>query len=122
MGLDIEEFSDRSIAIGKGINRLCDDLYAATEGDIPAEEVGGLLATGERKMALFEEPLADTTGGMRDGLRKKYADYIEDIGHAQGAGSWQCLMRVRHPLSALPRVRRPADERDVLHARVPWAR
>jgi hypothetical protein len=37
MGMDIEAFSDHSNEIGKGINRLCDDLYAATEDEISLE-------------------------------------------------------------------------------------
>lgn|GEM_PF-1055328 len=79
MGMDIEEYSDRSIAIGKGINRLCDDLYAAAEENLPAEEVKALLLAGEQKVAMFEKLLADTSGGMQEGLKKKYEDYIEDI-------------------------------------------
>lgn len=79
MGMDIEEFSDRSFEIGKGINRLCDDLYAATEEDVTLEDVNELLDAGEKKIELFEKLLSETTGGMRDGLQKKYADYIEDI-------------------------------------------
>jgi hypothetical protein len=34
---------------------------------------------GEKKIALFEKLLSETTGGMRDGLQKKNEDYTEDI-------------------------------------------
>lgn len=79
MGMDIEEFSDRSSEIGKGINWLCDELYAATEDEVSLEDVNDLLVAGEKKIALFDKLLSETTGGMHDGLQKKYEDYIEDI-------------------------------------------
>lgn len=31
--MEIEEFSERIIALGKGLNALCDDLYSATQGE-----------------------------------------------------------------------------------------
>lgn len=79
MGMDIDEYSDRSIALGKGLNTLVGDLYAAIEDEISVDEVAELLKAGRKKIEMYEKLSAETTGGMHEGLKKKYADYIESI-------------------------------------------
>lgn len=79
MGMDIDEYSDRSIAIGKGLMGICDYLYAAIEDKISTDELNSLLERGKRKIELFESLSAETTGGMREGLHKKYGDYMVRI-------------------------------------------
>lgn len=72
--MDIKEYSDRSIAIGRGLNTLCGDLYAAIDDKISLDEVNDLLSVGEEKIAMFEALSAHTKDGMREGLHKKYED------------------------------------------------
>lgn len=79
MGMDIDEYSARSNEIGADLNDVCGGLYAAIDDDVSLEEVQALLDAGEKKIQLFESLLAETTGGMREGLHKGYIDEIEAI-------------------------------------------
>lgn len=79
MGMESGLYKDRSLEIARDLNGLCGDLYAAIDEDVPVGEVYDLIAASEKKIALFESLLADTTGGLHDGLPKKYGDEIEAI-------------------------------------------
>lgn len=79
MGMDIDEYSDRSIEIGEDLMGLCGDMYAAIDEKLPLDEVNDLLKVGEKKMQLFEKLSAETSGGMREGLHKQYESYMKKI-------------------------------------------
>lgn len=79
MSMDIDDFSDRMMEIGKGLNTLSGNMYAAIEEDISAEEVKNLLAAANKKIELFEKLSAEVTGGMLEELKGTYGDFIERI-------------------------------------------
>ena len=79
MGMDIDDFSDRMMEIGKGLNALSGNMYAAIEDDISVEEVKNLLAAANKKIELFEKLSAEVTGGMHGELKETYGDFIERV-------------------------------------------
>jgi hypothetical protein len=79
MGMDIDDFSDRMMEIGKGLNALSGNMYAAIEDDVSIEEVKSLLTIANKKIELFEKLSAEVTGGMHDELQGTYGDFIERI-------------------------------------------
>ncbi|HWV15434.1 MAG TPA: hypothetical protein VN030_08370 [Cellvibrio sp.] len=79
MSMDIDEYSDRSIAIGRGLLTLCGDLYEATQEDFSLEEIQRLLLQGKDKVELFNSLVAETSGHKREEAKKSYGDYIESI-------------------------------------------
>lgn len=78
-GIDIDEYSDCLVAIGKGLLPLCGDLYAAIEDEISLAELNNLLLEGERKIELYEDLLAKTTKAKHAEVIKKFSEYIEQI-------------------------------------------
>lgn len=78
-GMDIEEYSDRSMAIGKGLKDLCGDLYSAMEDKIALSEVDNLIAAGEEKIQLFNKLLSETTNELHDEVITSYGRGIDKI-------------------------------------------
>jgi hypothetical protein len=79
MGMDIDEYSDRSLEIGEDLMELCGDMYAAIDEKVPLDDVNTLLKAGSKKIELFEKLSVETSGGMREGLHKKYESYMKKI-------------------------------------------
>lgn len=77
--MDIDEYSDRSLEIGEDLLEICGDMYAAITETVPLEEVNALLTAGSKKIELFEKLSSETSGGMKEGLHKKYESYMKKI-------------------------------------------
>ncbi|WP_445456712.1 hypothetical protein [Flavobacterium sp. HNIBRBA15423] len=79
--MTIDEFQDRSVKLGQGLQRLLDDMYAAIDEDTPLDEVHKLLERANHKIKQFENLYSESSEVWQQNLRKGYLELIEE---AQG--------------------------------------
>lgn len=77
--MDGNEYNERSLALGTGLNSLVNNLCDATDEEATIEEVTKLLNAAEKKIEMYEKLLAETSGKMHDKLKEKYEEQIEII-------------------------------------------
>ena len=78
MAMDIEEFRELILELGEGLNSLCDDLYAATQEPLNANDEQELINQGKSKIATYENLLNATSGGMKEEVEGQ-RHFIEEI-------------------------------------------
>ncbi|MDR7212079.1 hypothetical protein [Flavobacterium piscis] len=76
--MDIDEFQDRSLQVGRGFHSLLDDMYAAIDEDAPLDEVTKLLERADHKIEQYEKLYSESSEVWQEGLRKKYLELIEE--------------------------------------------
>lgn len=78
MVMDSMKFGELVEKLLSDMNKLCDDLYAATEDKPPQEELAALIELGKRKIADYENLLEQVTGGKREQVMS-YSSFIDEV-------------------------------------------
>lgn len=77
--MDMEIFSDRSLEVAMGIQKLADALYEATQEEITKEQAQEIISRGYHKINQYNNLVNESAGGRRQGLIDKHGSFIEEI-------------------------------------------
>lgn len=75
--MNIDEYKERSLEVGKGLHDLLNNLYDAIDEDAPLEKVHIVLDTATKKIGQYELLYSESSEVWKEGLKKKYADEIK---------------------------------------------
>ncbi|MDR7212081.1 hypothetical protein [Flavobacterium piscis] len=76
--MDIDEYKERSLAIGQGFHSLLDDMYAAIDEDAPLDEVTKLLERANHKIEQYEKLYSESSKVWREEMEYDHLKLIEE--------------------------------------------
>jgi hypothetical protein len=79
MALSSMEYKERLVEFGRNLSEVADDLYEATEEDLPRARREAIIAAGDRKVREYLALIAEVTGPKKAEVEKMYGSEVRDI-------------------------------------------